>query len=103
MLKTYQLKSILYNLELFEQLTKWTIELSEYDITFQSHTALKSQVLDDFIADLASNITPQADKELLNLTECSNSKWTLSIDGSSNVNGSGIGLVLTSPKGYLIQ
>ena len=35
--------------------------------------------------------------------EHSNSKWTLSVNGSSNVNGSGIGLVLTSPEGDLIQ
>ncbi|KAL5581545.1 hypothetical protein UlMin_013987 [Ulmus minor] len=69
---------------LSDRLTKWTIKLSEYDITFQPRTALKSQVLADFIADFAPNVTPQADKELLNLTERSNSKWTLTVDGSSN-------------------
>ena len=79
------------------------LELSEYDITFQLHTSLKSQVLADFIADCAPNSTPQVDKELLNLTERSNSKWTLTVDGSSNVNGAGIGLVQTSPEGDLIQ
>ena len=79
------------------------MELSEYNITFQPRNALKSQVLADFIADFAPKITPQADKELLNLTERSNSKWTLLVDGSSNVNGSGIDLVLTSPEGDLIQ
>ncbi|KAL5565099.1 hypothetical protein UlMin_028263 [Ulmus minor] len=67
------------------RLTKWTVELSEYDITFQPRTALKLQVLADFVADFAPNVTQQADKELLNLTEHSNSKWTLTIDGSSNI------------------
>ena len=60
-------------------------------------------MLVDFIADFAPNVIPHADKELLNLTEHSNSKWTLSVDGSSNVNGVGISLVLTSPEGHLIQ
>ena len=60
-------------------------------------------MLADFIADFAPNVTPQADKELLNLTERSNSKWTLTVDRSSNVNGPDIGLVLTLPKGDLIQ
>ena len=60
-------------------------------------------MLADFIADFALNVTPHADKKLLNLTECSNSKWTLSVDGSSNVNEANIGLVLTSPEGDLIQ
>ena len=102
-LTTYPLKSILHKLELFGRLTKWSVELSEYDITFQLCTALKSQVLANFIADFTPNVTPQAEKELLNLTERSNSKWTLTVDGSSNVNGADIGLVLTSPKGDLIQ
>ncbi|KAL5574212.1 hypothetical protein UlMin_023809 [Ulmus minor] len=100
---TYPLKSILHKPELSGRLTKWTVELSEYDITFQPRTALKSQVLADFVADFAPNVTQQAEKELLNLTERSNSKWTLTVDGSSNVNGAGIGLVLTSPERDLIQ
>ncbi|KAL5539209.1 hypothetical protein UlMin_043494 [Ulmus minor] len=100
---TYPLKSILHKPELSGRLTKWTVELSEFDITFQPRTALKSQVLADFVADFAPNVTQQDDKELLNLTEHSNSKWTLTVDGSSNVNGAGIGLVLTSPEGDLIQ
>ena len=40
---------------------------------------------------------------MLDLTERSNSKWTLLVDSSSNVNGSGINLVLNSPEGDLIQ
>ena len=97
------MKSILHKPELSIRLTKWTFELSEYDITFQPRTALKSQVLADFITDFTPNVTPQADKELLNLTKRSNSKWMLTVDRSCNVIGAGIGLVLTSPKGDLIQ
>ena len=74
----------------------------DYKTEWKPRAALKSQVLVDFIANFAPNVTPQAEKELLNLMECSNSKWTLLIDGSSNVYGSNIGLVLTSPKGDLI-
>ena len=97
------MKSILHKPKLSGRLTKWTVELSEYDITFQPRTTLKSQVLDDFIVEFVPNVIPQADKELLNLTERSNSKWTLSVDGLSNVNRAGVGLVLTLPEGDLIQ
>ena len=55
-----------------------------------------------FIADFAPNVSSQVDKELLNLMEHSNSKWTLAVDGSSNINGSSISLVLTPPEGDLI-
>ena len=48
---TFPLKGILHKLELFGWLTKWAVDLSEHDISFQPHTAIKSQVLADFIAD----------------------------------------------------
>ena len=41
-LTTYPLKSILHKPELSDRLTKWTVKLSEYDITFKPRTALKS-------------------------------------------------------------
>ena len=40
-LTTYPLNSILHKPELSGKLTKWTVELIEYDITFQPCTALK--------------------------------------------------------------
>lgn len=39
---TFPLKSIIYKLELSSWLTKWAVELSEYDISFQPYTAIKS-------------------------------------------------------------
>ena len=95
---TYPLKNILHKPELFSQLTKWAVELSEYDISFQPCTSINSQALADFIP----NAQAHADKELLNLTQCPSYKWMHSIDGGSNMNGIGIGLVLTSPEGDVI-
>ncbi|XP_031256102.1 uncharacterized protein LOC116114089 [Pistacia vera] len=45
----------------------------------------------------------RAEEEILCMDDGSPSKWTLSVDGSSNVNGSGLGLVLTTPEGDVIQ
>ena len=73
-LTTYPLKSILHKPKLSDRLTKWTVEHSEYDITFQPRTTLKSQVLADVVVDFAPNVTQQADKKLLNVTKRSNSK-----------------------------
>ena len=30
-------------------------------------------------------------------------KWTLSVDGSSNIKGSGLGIVLKSPQGDILE
>ncbi|XP_057803119.1 uncharacterized protein LOC131018411 [Salvia miltiorrhiza] len=102
---TYPLKAILHKPELSDRLTKWAVELSEYDITYKPRTALKSQVLADFVVDFAPNLTIQADKELCCLTEepDQTGTWKLYVDGSSNVRGSGLGIVLSSPRGDNIE
>ena len=102
-LTQYPLRAILHKPELSGRLTKWAVELSEYDITFQPRTAIKSQVLADFIADFSSDMQIQAEKELLCLEQQSNTKWRFSVDGSSNSKGCGLGIVLTTPTGDIIQ
>ena len=54
-LTIFPLKGILHRPELFGWLTKWVVELREYDIPFQSRTSIKSQVLTEFIADFTPN------------------------------------------------
>ena len=99
-LTSFPLKNILHKPELSGRLTKWAVELREHHIDFLPRTAIKSQVLDDFIADFSPNILMQAEKELMTLKEGTNGgTWILNVDGSSNFRGSGLGLVLTSPNG----
>ncbi|XP_060972375.1 uncharacterized protein LOC133038292 [Cannabis sativa] len=102
-LTQYPLRSILHKPELCGRMTKWAVELSEYDITYQPRTTIKSQVLADFIADFSCVGQVQAEKELLCLNEQTNSTWMVAVDGSSNSKGSGLGIVLTSPQGDVIQ
>ena len=100
---TYPLKGILQKPELSGRLTKWAVELSEYDISYQPCTTIKSQALADFIADFAPSAQAQANSELLAITTPPHSSWTLSVNGSSNMSGVGLGLVLISPEGDIIQ
>ena len=77
---------------------KWAIELSEFDIRFKPKTAIKGQVLADFVmeftsAELAGNTQTTLDFPV----------WKLSLDGATNAQGSGAGLILTSPKGIDIE
>ncbi|KAL5547014.1 hypothetical protein UlMin_006701 [Ulmus minor] len=100
---TYPLKGILQKPELSGRLTKWVVELSEYDISYQPRTAIKFQALADFIADFAPSAQAPANSELLAIGTPPHSSWTLSVDGSSNMSGAGLGLVLISPEGDIIQ
>ncbi|XP_038690528.1 uncharacterized protein LOC119989207 [Tripterygium wilfordii] len=99
----FPLRSILHRPELSGRIIKWAVELSEYDITYQPRTAIKSQVLADFVVDFAPSTQLEADKELLCMVDQAPKVWTLYVDGSSNVRGSGLGIVLISPEGSVIQ
>ncbi|KAK0604330.1 hypothetical protein LWI29_014567 [Acer saccharum] len=103
-LTAYPLKNILHKPELSGRLTKWAVELSEYDISFHPRSAMKSQVLADFIADFTPGESVQAEQELVALTETvTPGVWILSVDGSSSIKGSGLGLVLESPQGDILE
>ncbi|KAM1464574.1 hypothetical protein ACFXTO_044206 [Malus domestica] len=83
---------------------KWVIALGEFDISYQPKPAEKGQAMADFIADFTYPIdivsTP---KEVISLSseaqkiELTTPAWSLYVDGSSNQQGCGAGLVLTTP------
>ena len=92
------MKRILHKPETFGRLMKWAIELSEFDIRYRLKTAIKWQVLADFVLEFAS-AEPARDAQAV--TDLST--WKLSVDGASNAQGSGAGLILTSPEGIDIE
>nr|XP_016511597.1 PREDICTED: uncharacterized protein LOC107828744 [Nicotiana tabacum] len=94
-------KDYLYILQL-QKLAKWEI-VSEYDIIYKPRTTIKSKVLADFVADFNTKIIPEVEKELQIFTGANPSTWTLFTDGSSNVKGSGLGIVLIPPSGESIR
>ncbi|XP_019241234.1 PREDICTED: uncharacterized protein LOC109221226 [Nicotiana attenuata] len=67
---TFPLRGVLHKPELSGRLAKWAIELSEHDITYQPRTAIKSQVLADFVADFSGEILPEAKQEALCASAC---------------------------------
>ncbi|XP_061361592.1 uncharacterized protein LOC133305392 [Gastrolobium bilobum] len=72
----------------------WTVELSEFDISYKPRQAIKSQALADFILELTpSNEKGKGNEDL----------WTIHVDGSSNSNGSGAGVIVETPKGVSIE
>ena len=72
----------------------WAIELSEFDIQYHSRTTIKGQVVTDFIVEFTNGENKGAD-------ECP--QWSIYIDGSSNKQARGAGVVLLSPEGDKIE
>nr|GEU72932.1 reverse transcriptase domain-containing protein [Tanacetum cinerariifolium] len=70
-------------------------ELEEHDIHYRPRTSVKGQILADFIVERLDDDppdTPMEDKEVLS------DPWILFTDGSSCIDGSGPGLIITNPK-----
>ncbi|XP_048605619.1 uncharacterized protein LOC125583099 [Brassica napus] len=88
------------NREVSGRLAKWAMELGEYDVIFRPATAIKSHVLADFVAEFSSALLPALEQEVRLRDEIKeDGEWILHVDGSCNVRGAGVGIVLTSPTG----
>ncbi|KAL0407796.1 UNVERIFIED_CONTAM: hypothetical protein Sradi_1714000 [Sesamum radiatum] len=74
------------------RLVKWAVELNEYDISYLPRTTIKAQALADFISEMTEMTMKDASQD---------QKWLLHVDGSSTAQGSGAGIVITTPQGNL--
>lgn len=85
--------------ESFGRLMQWSIELSQYEISYRPRIAIKGQVVVDFILEF-TNIDPPEPPPTVNTTpeEVDPHSWTLNVNGSSRKEGSGDGLILTTPE-----
>ena len=63
---------------------RWAVELSEFDVQYMPRGPIKGQVYANFVVELSSEDAHQ---------EEANFRWVLSVDGSSNQQGSGAGVI----------
>ena len=110
---SHPLCQVLQNLDVSGRLTKWAIELGKFNIKFMPRTTIKGQAIADFMAEftyLTKALSVATDMLSISVghkkgdepTDPSN-VWSLRIDGSSNVKGSGTGVILESPTGEKIS
>ncbi|KFK39732.1 hypothetical protein AALP_AA3G280900 [Arabis alpina] len=93
-LSTFPLRTVLHSPSQSGRLSKWAIELSEYDIEYKGRTCNKSQMLADFLIELPEDHSAK---------EVRPGIWELHVDGSSSKNGSGVGIRLASPTGEILE
>nr|XP_027063058.1 uncharacterized protein LOC113689487 [Coffea arabica] len=98
-LRTNQpLRQILTRPEASGRLTKWAIELGEYDLSYEPRTAIKAQALANFLAELTFDEVKEPTPATTPVT-ADPQRWILHVDDSSNSQGSGAGLLLEDPQG----
>ena len=91
-LTSYPIRAILHKPDSLEQILKWAIELSEFDVLYRLRSTIKGQVLADFMVEM-SNVRPRNVVKTL---------WILETDGSSKAAGGGADMVLQSLEGLSI-
>lgn len=88
------IKQFISKLDASGRLQKWRVLLGEHNISYRLRTAVKGQILADFIIE-----KPYTDAEPSRKKMELQEPWVLFTDGSSCEDGSGAGLILTSPEG----
>ncbi|XXG51512.1 hypothetical protein AAC387_Pa03g0060 [Persea americana] len=116
----YPLKALFLKADFSGRISKWAVELGQYDIRYQPRTAIKAQVLADFIVEFTpqSSAPTTLDTELggnrgtevvteteqeQSWRELLDSSWKVFVDGSSTSKRAGAGVVLQSPEGLVIE
>ncbi|MCI97441.1 hypothetical protein A2U01_0118742, partial [Trifolium medium] len=66
-----------------------SLELSEFDIRYESRKVLKAQVLADFVAKMTALASSNDGAD----------KWTIFVDGASGPTGAGAGIILENENG----
>ena len=94
----YPMKQVLHKPETSGRLMKWAIELCEFDIRYKPKTAIKGQVLTNFVMEFTSAEPAKNTQTMTDLPI-----WRLFVDGAANGQGSGAGLILTSSEGIDIE
>ncbi|GJY09714.1 reverse transcriptase domain-containing protein [Tanacetum coccineum] len=95
-IKNQPIRQLLSNSEITGRMLKWKFELEGYDIQYRPRISIKGQILADFIVERPEEESPD---ELMAEPEELPEPWTLFTDGSSCIDGSRAGLILTNPEG----
>ncbi|GKB22474.1 reverse transcriptase domain-containing protein [Tanacetum coccineum] len=88
------IKQIISRPDVAGRLQKWSVMLGEHNITYRPRTSVKEQILVDFLEEKPNEAPPDT-----SVGKTPQEPWTLFMDGSSYVDGSGVGLIMISPEG----
>ena len=104
------LRVILRSVGYIGRVAKWGTILGVFDIKYMPRNSRKGQVLADLVAEFTEppveklKLVENMDGKLVGtISQHGPSPWEVYVDGASNQKGSGVGLVLISPKKIIIE
>ena len=98
------LKILLQRSDFSGRIIKWGVYLGSLGVEYKPRTTIKGQVLAEFLAkfqhDLSNSTSLIPADTQLGLVI---GRWELYVDGASNSRDSGVGIVLVSPEGLILE
>ncbi|GJW70466.1 hypothetical protein Tco_0127383 [Tanacetum coccineum] len=94
------IKQVLSKADTSGRLAPYSVELAAYNITYEPRSAIKGQILTDFINEVPVGneaMVPQQTQYTIDHDKDRKEEWVLYTDGAASAKGSGAGLVLISP------
>jgi len=88
------IRKVLQKSDVAGRMVRWAVELSEFDVQYKPRGPIKGQVYADFVVELSSTNAHYEESDF---------QWVLSVDGSSNQQGSGADIILEGPNELLIE
>ena len=105
-LTSLPLKALFRSLDFSGRISKWGAHLGAYDVRYRPRTSIKGQVLTDFVAEFAPEHSelPAMEEHPRSAGQVEGKNWwTLYVDGAANSRGSGLGIVLISSEGEMLE
>ena len=84
------LKRAMSSPEVAGRMALWAIELCKFDVQYRPRTAVKGQIVVDFITEYTQSEDKGVEGQKL---------WSIHTDGSSNQRSGGAGVVIQTPEG----
>src|SRR3954469_19116984 len=85
------LEKYLHKLHRSGRMLNWGVELSEFDLKYVPRSSMKGQVLADFVVECT---IPHLEEAQEGDTIMKTKMWVVRVDGASNEDGSGAGIIL---------
>ena len=95
MMTDLPIRKVLQKPDVAGRMVRWAVELSEFDVQYEPRGPIKGQVYAYFIVELSPTDARQGEE--------ANFRWVLLLDGSSNQQGSEVGVILEGPHRLLIE
>ena len=94
-LTEHPLQSLLKRSDLTGHIAKWGTQLGAFDVRYKPRSAVKGQVLVDFVAEFS----PKGEM----VCQVEHHPWKVHVDGASNAKEAGAGVVTITPEGILSE